>query len=248
MFRLDGKLALVTGAGQNIGAGIARTMATQGATVIVNDYYLERATAVADKIVSDGHRAHAIAFDVSDLSAVGNAVADVSSNYGPIDILVNNAGTGGPGEIMRMAQFKDTPPEYWTTIINVNLYGMLNCCKAVIDSMMDRRWGRIITVSSGAGQRGLDIGVSTYAAAKAGQNGFMRHLAMETAAHGITCNTISIGLVTENPAPIQHLADEIPIKRLGRPEDPAYLAVYLASPEADWITGQTIGMNGGTLM
>ena len=248
MFRLDGKVALVTGAGQNIGAGIARMMAAQGATVIVNDYYSDRATAVADQIVgADGH-AHAVAFDVSDLGAVGRAVADVKANYGPIDILVNNAGTGGPSETMRMAPFKDTPPDYWSVIFAVNLYGMMNCCKAVVDSMIERRWGRIITISSGAGQRGLDIGVSPYAAAKAGQNGFMRHLAMETAPYGITCNTISMGLVTENPGPIQHLADEIPTKRLGRPEDPAYLAVYLASPEAEWITGQTIGMNGGALM
>jgi 3-oxoacyl-[acyl-carrier protein] reductase len=248
MFRLDGKIALITGAGQNIGAGIARLMAAQGATVIVNDYYRDRAEHTVAEIIASGGFAHTVPFDVSNLEAVTSAFSHIKGSIGPVDILVNNAGTGGPGETMRMAPFTKTPPDYWSTIINVNLYGMFNCCKAALDDMIERRWGRIVTISSGAGQSGLDIGVSTYAAAKAGQNSFMRHLAMENAQYGITCNTISMGLVTDNPAPIQHLADHIPVKRIGRPEDPGYLAVYLASPEANWITGQTIGMNGGSVM
>jgi len=248
MFRLDGKVALVTGAGQNIGAGIARALAAQGAIVIVNDFHANRAQNTVSEITAAGGRARAVPFDVTDLEAVTAAVADIAAQEGPIDILVNNAGTGGPGEKMRMAPFAKTPADYWPTIIGVNLYGMFNCCKAVLDSMIERNWGRIITISSGAGQRGMDIGVSTYAAAKAGQNSFMRHLAMENAKAGITCNTISMGLVVDNPGPVQHLADEIPVGRIGKPEDPAYLAVYLASGEASWITGQTIGMNGGSLM
>ena len=248
MFRLDGKLALITGAGQNVGAGIARLMAAQGAIVIVNDYYRDRAEHTVAEIVTSGGTAYAVPFDVSDQDSVNSAFADIKNNIGSVDILVNNAGTGGPGETMRMAPFNKTPSDYWATIINVNLYGMLNCCQAALDDMIDRRWGRIITVSSAAGQRGMDIGVSTYAAAKAGQNSFMRHLAMENGQYGITCNTISLGLVTDNPGPVQQLADEIPTKRIGLPEDPGYLAVYLASPEASWITGQTIGMNGGGLM
>jgi 3-oxoacyl-[acyl-carrier protein] reductase len=248
MFSLDGKVALVTGAGQNIGAGIARVLASQGAVMIVNDYHLDRAERTVAEIVEAGGRARALAFDVSDLDAVTASVADVAGNEGPVDILVNNAGTGGPVAPMMMAPFAKTPPEYWSQIIDVNLFGMMNCCKAVLDQMIERRWGRIITISSGAGQCGLDIGVSPYAAAKAGQNGFMRHLAMENGPFGITCNTIAMGLVLADVSRIQHLADGIPTRRLGRPEDPGYLAVYLASEEANWITGQTIGMNGGGLM
>jgi len=248
MFRLDGKVALVTGAGQNIGAGIARVLATQGATVIVNDYHLDRAERTVAEIAAAGGRARALAFDVSDLDAVTAAVAEIAAREGPVDILVNNAGTGGAVAPMMMAPFAKTPPEYWAQIIDVNLYGMMNCCKAVLDSMIARGWGRIITISSGAGQCGLDIGVSPYAAAKAGQNSFMRHLAMENGPFGITCNTIAMGLVLADASRVQHLADAIPTRRLGRPEDPGYLAVYLASEEASWITGQTIGLNGGNLM
>ena len=248
MFRLDGKVALVTGAGQNVGAGIARVMAAQGATVIVNDFHADRAQRTVSEITAAGGRARAVPVDVTDLNAVTAAVADIAAHEGPIDILVNNAGTGGPDEAMRMAPFAQTQPDYWPTIIGVNLYGMFNCCKAVLDGMLARNYGRIITISSGAGQCGMNIGVSTYAAAKAGQNSFMRHLAMENAKVGITCNTISLGLVVENAGAVQHLADMIPVGRLGKPEDPAYLAVYLASDEANWVTGQTIGMNGGSLM
>jgi NAD(P)-dependent dehydrogenase (short-subunit alcohol dehydrogenase family) len=248
MFSLNGKVALVTGAGQNIGAGIARVIAAQGATLIVNDYYRDRADRTVAEIEKAGGRARAWAFDVSDLDVVTAAIADIAANEGPVDILVNNAGTGGPEAPMRMAPFAKTAPDDWTRILDVNLYGMFNCCKAVLDSMIERRWGRIITISSGAGQCGLDIGVSPYAAAKAGQNGFMRHLAMENGPFGITCNTIAMGLVVEDTSQIQHLVDAIPTRRMGKPEDPGYLAVFLASEEANWITGQTIGMNGGSLM
>ena len=248
MFRLDGKVVLVTGAGQNIGAGIARVMAAQGATVIVNDYHRDRADGTVAEIEEAGARARALAFDVSDLDAVTAAVADVAARDGPVDILVNNAGTGGPVAPMRMSPFAKMPPEDWSAIIDVNLYGMLNCCKAVLDRMIERRWGRIITISSGAGQTGLSIGVSTYAAAKAGQNGFMRHLAMENGPFGITCNTISMGLVLKDTSQVQHLVDAIPTRRMGKPEDAGHLAAYLASEEASWITGQTIGLNGGSLM
>jgi len=248
MFRLDGKVALITGAGQNIGAGIARLMGAQGATVMVNDYHADRAERTVAQIVTAGGAAQAVPFDVTDLEAVTAAFSDIKSRFGPVDILVNNAGTAGPGDVMRMAPFSKTPTDYWAGIVNVNYYGMLNCCKAALDDMIDRRWGRIITISSGAGQRGMDVGTSVYAGAKAAQNGFMRHLAMENARYGVTCNTIGMGLATDNPAPIQYLVDEIPVKRIGTPEDPGYLAVYLASPEASFITGQTIGMNGGSLM
>lgn len=248
MFELNGKVALVTGAGQNVGEGIALALARQGATVAVNDYHAERAERVAERIVANGGDALAVPFDVTELDAVYAGFATVSKEKGPVDILVNNAGTGGPEERMKQSSFRDMPVKYWETIIGVNLYGVLNCCKAAVDSMTDRGWGRIVTVSSGAGETGLDIGVSTYGAAKAGAAGFMRHLAAETAAQGVTANTIALGLVLQDVTSVAHLAAGIPVKRIGQAADVGALAVYLASPEASWITGQTINLNGGSLM
>lgn len=245
MFGLIAKVALVTGAGQNVGAGIARVLAAQGAAVVVNDFHPERARRTVEEIVSAGGTARSLPFDVSDLGAVTAAVSDIDSHEGRIDILVNNAGTGGPERLLPMAAFTDSSPDDWSTVFAVNLYGMMNCCKAVLDGMIARGHGRIITIASTAGQEGLNIGVSAYGGAKAGQMGFMRHLAAENAPHGITCNTISLGLVLEETTAVQQYADAIPVGRVGTPEDPAYLTAYLASDEASWITGQTIGMNGG---
>lgn len=248
MFRLDGKLALVTGAGRNIGAGSARVLAQQGATVIVNDYDADRAGQTADAIIAAGGKARAVPFDVTDRNAVNQAVADIAAREGPVDILVNNAGNAGVGENMGQRPFAETSPDIWPAILAVNLEGMFHCVQAVLPAMIERRWGRIIVHTSGAGQAGLDIGVSTYGAAKAGQIGFVRHLAVENAAYGITCNAVSIGLVLEKPVGIEHLAAAIPSKRLGKPEDVAFLDAYLASEEANWVTGQTIGVNGGAWM
>jgi NAD(P)-dependent dehydrogenase (short-subunit alcohol dehydrogenase family) len=249
VFELNGKVALVTGAGQNVGAGIARSLARQGATVVVNDFHADRAEKVAAEIIEGGGRAIAVPFDVTDLGAVMAAFAEVAASTGPVGILVNNAGTGGPEGPMQLSSFREMDVDYWRKIIDVNLYGVLNCCKAALDPMVDQGWGRVITVASGAGTVGLDLGVSTYGAAKAGAMGFMRHLAKENARYGITANTIALGLVLRNvkdPELVKRLADPIPVGRLGTPEDVGPLAVYLASEESSWITGQTIGLNGGT--
>ncbi|MFI5507946.1 SDR family NAD(P)-dependent oxidoreductase [Mycobacterium sp. NPDC051804] len=248
MFDLNGRVALVTGAGQNVGAGIARTLAAQGAAVAVNDFHADRADRIAAQIVDAGGAAIAFPFDVTDASAVSDAVTGIASRLGPVDVLVNNAGTGGPEVPMPMAQFADTEPADWAPIIGVNLFGPMNCAKAVLTTMISRGWGRIITISSGAGQIGMDIGVSTYAAGKAGIAGFMRHLAVENARYGITVNTISLGIVLEDASGIAELAKTIPVGRLGTPDEVGALAVYLASDEAAWMTGQTIGLNGGSLV
>lgn len=248
MFELKGRVALVTGAGQNVGAGIARTLAAQGAAVAVNDYHAERAEHVASQITSAGGAAIAVPFDVTDPDAVAERVGDITSRLGTVDVLVNNAGTGGPTAPMPMAPFADTEPSDWAAIIAVNLLGPMNCAKAVLASMISRKWGRIITISSGAGQIGMDIGVSPYAAGKAGAAGFMRHLAVENAKYGVTVNTISLGLVLEDASAVAGLAKTIPVGRLGTPADVGALAVYLASDEAEWMTGQTIGLNGGSLV
>lgn len=247
MFELEDKVALVTGAGQNVGAGIARLLAGQGAAVAVNDIRPERAADTVAAIEAAGGRAVAIGFDVTDHEAVVAGVAEVEAALGPVDVLVNNAGNGG-AEGMRPTQFRDSDPASWRGPIDVNLYGVLNCSHAVINGMCERGWGRVITIASGAGLVGLNIGVSPYAAGKGGAIGFMRHLAVENARHGVTANTLAIGLMTnEDQSVTEALARQIPTKRTGVPKDIGYACVYLASREAEWVTGQTIQINGGSV-
>lgn len=241
MFDLSGKTALVTGAGQNVGAGIARALGTQGATVHVNDVVADRAQQTVDQIVAGGGRAAPAPFDVTDYDAVTDAIASI----GAIDILVNNAGNGGT-EGMGLTQFRDSDPAGWMGAINVNLFGVLHCSRAVINGMVERGFGRVITISSGAGITGLRIGVSPYAAGKGGAIAFMRHLAIENARDGVTANSLALGLMQpENSGPVDALAKQIPVGRTGTPDDVGAACVYLASNEASWITGQTIHLDGG---
>jgi NAD(P)-dependent dehydrogenase (short-subunit alcohol dehydrogenase family) len=246
VFDLTGRVALVTGAGQNQGAGIARALASRGAAVAVNDLVGERAEAVAKEIAARGGRALAVPFDVTDLAAVRNAVARVERELGPVAVLVNNAGVP---DGMGVAQFREMDPALWRRYVDLNLYGVVHCCKAVIDGMCSRGFGRVITISSGAGQTGLALGVSLYAAGKGGAIAFMRHLALETARFGVTANTLSLGLMSNagNADVTAALAKTVPVGRLGTPEDVGAACVYLASDEAAWLTGQTIGLNGGNL-
>jgi NAD(P)-dependent dehydrogenase (short-subunit alcohol dehydrogenase family) len=247
MFELGAKVALVTGAGQHVGAGIARTLAAQGATVVVNDLVAERAQATVETIRGAGGTASAVAFDVTDLGAVRAGVAAAESDVGPVDILVNNAGNAGAHRMVP-TPFRDMDPDDWSGPIDVNLYGVLNCCHAVIGGMCDRGWGRVITIASGAGTVGLRLGVSTYGAGKGGSIAFMRHLAVENARFGVTANTLAIGLMQAPTGDgTDALARQIPVGRVGRPEDIAALCVYLASDEASWMTGQTIELNGGSV-
>jgi NAD(P)-dependent dehydrogenase (short-subunit alcohol dehydrogenase family) len=246
MFDLSGKVALVTGSGQSVGAGIARTLAAQGATVAVNDIVEDRAAATAAAITDAGGSSSPFAFDVTELAAVDAGVAEIERALGPVDILVNNAGNAGaPG--MVVSQFRDMDPADWERFVAVNLYGVLNCSRAVIDGMCERGWGRVITISSGAGVIGMRMGISIYAAAKSGSIGFMRHLAMEVAREGVTVNTLALGLmgVQELTELTRDTARQIPVGRLGSPEDVGAACAYLASDEAAWMTGQTINLNGG---
>jgi NAD(P)-dependent dehydrogenase (short-subunit alcohol dehydrogenase family) len=247
MFDLTGRTALVTGAGQHVGAGIARALAAQGARVAVNDIVLERAKATAASIEDAGGSAYAVGFDVTDLSAVKAGVRAVVDGAGPIDILVNNAGNAGAHQ-MRLTPFREMDPEDWSKPIDVNLYGVLNCTHAVIGTMVERGWGRVITISSGAGTIGIPIGVSTYGAGKGGAIAFMRHVAVENARLGVTANTVALGLMQPGSEDsTAALARQIPVGRTGRPDDVGPLCVYLASNEASWITGQTIELNGGSV-
>src|SRR5882757_9360453 len=252
MFELTGRVVLVTGAGQGVGEGIATAMAAQGASVAVNDLVGKRAEQVLDRLLRAGARACAGPADVTDLDAVRAMVADVERQLGPIDVLVNNAGIPSSGVALR-------------PFVDVNLYGVLHCTHAVLPGMKARKWGRIISVTSDAGRTG-EAGLAVYAASKAAGAAFTRSVAKEVGRDGITCNSISLGTIAaraaepgesggdvsgddvSGDADAERLARQLrryPVGRLGRPSDVAAAAVWLASEEASWVTGQTISVNGG---
>ena len=244
LFDLHGRTALVTGAGQHVGAGIARTLAAQGAHVLVNDIQAARAASVAESIASShAGRASVAVFDVTECDAVRAAFEAA----GPIDILVNNAGNAGT-EAFRPRPFREADLSDVDRFLAVNFNGVLHCTKAVINGMCDRGWGRVITISSGAGIQGLKIGVSLYGGAKGASIAFMRHLSQEIAGSGVTVNTIALGLMdtTQDRTVTAGIARTIPAGRLGTGDDAGALVAYLASNEASWMTGQTISLNGGS--
>ncbi len=246
MFDLSGRVALVTGAGQGVGAGIALALAEQGARVAINDLYDDRAAASADAITAVGGAAVPVPFDVTDHDAAAAGVARAASELGPVDILVNNAGI--PAKGMRLVPFSEGGPELWRRFVDLNLYGVLNCTHAVVEPMSERGWGRIIVISSEAGRRGVDMKISLYGAAKAGAVGFIRHLALEMAPSGVTANCVSLGQMDNVPADFAAQAvRRVPLGRLGTPADAGAAVVYLASDEASWVTGQVLPVNGGSL-
>jgi 3-oxoacyl-[acyl-carrier protein] reductase len=250
-FELEGKRALVTGAGQGVGEEIARTLAGAGAEVVVNDYFEERAAAVASAIVADGGRARPAAFDVTDHDLVASAIAEL----GPIDILVNNAGNAGAEGFGGTELFVDTTPEDWARFLSVNLHGVMSCVHAALPSMIERRWGRIVTIVSDAAREG-EARMAAYCAAKAGAAGFSRAIAHEVARHGITVNNVALGTMrTPLTAALwddaaredqqKAILSGYLIRRPGNPDDAAWMVATLVSPRASWVTGQTIPVNGG---
>lgn len=250
MFDLSGHRALVTGGGRGAGAGVVAALAAQGAAVAVNDVVADRAGAVADSLLADGAVAVAVPFDVTDPAAVDAGVAHAAAALGgPVDILVNNAGVPAG---MAVAPFRSTGREDWERYVELNLYGSLHCVRAVLGPMVDGGWGRIVQISSGAARTGLAFGVSLYGASKSGIEGFARHLSQEVARAGVTVNVLALGLlsnVVPEDSPVDavaSMASSVPVGRLGRPEDVGAAVVYLASEEAGWLTGQTIGLNGGS--
>ncbi len=231
MSPLEGRTALVTGAGQGVGAGIARVLSEHGATVVVNDLFADRAERVADAV---GGRA--VAFDVTDLDAVRAGFADA----GPVDVLVNNAGIPTAG--FPQVDFKDSDPELWARFVDLNLYGVMNCTHTALQGMCERRWGRVITIASEAGRVGLPIRVALYGAAKAGAIGLMKHLAHEVGPLGVTCNALALGSMENIPGPAKY-----PVPRKGTGADVGATCAFLASDGGEWITGQVIGVNGGAV-
>jgi NAD(P)-dependent dehydrogenase (short-subunit alcohol dehydrogenase family) len=241
-FELKGKTALVTGAGQGVGLGIARGLAAQGAKVWVNDIDAVKADHAVAVIREQGGEADSLCFDVTDFEQVQGRVEAA----GQIDILVNNVGNAG-AQAMGQKMFADMSPQQWQAFIDVNLYGVLNCTHAVLSGMRERQWGRVITISSEAGRSGLNIGVSIYGAAKAGAINFMRHLSQEVGGDHITANSVALGLMDNVPEEFtSKVIRGIPMGRLGSPQDAAAAVIYLASEEAGWVTGQVLTANGGS--
>jgi NAD(P)-dependent dehydrogenase (short-subunit alcohol dehydrogenase family) len=250
-FELDGKRALITGAGQGVGKAIALLLAEGGAEIAVNDYFPERAEAVVAEIRAAGGKALAAPFDVTNLELVHDTIKGI----GGVDILVNNAGNAGSEGWAGLAPFVDTTPEDWAKYLSVNLYGVMNCVHAALPAMIERKWGRVVTIVSDAARSG-EPQMASYCAAKAGAAGFSRGIAHEVGRYGITVNNISLGTMKtpisaamwDDPTKKdQHkvaLANYV-VRRPGDPEDPAWLILSLVSPRASWITGQTYPVNGG---
>jgi 3-oxoacyl-[acyl-carrier protein] reductase len=240
---LSGRTALITGAGQNVGAQIARLLAARGATVGVNDLFADRAERVVGEIQAAGGKAEAVVADVTDLAAVTEAFGQ----FGPIDILVNNAGIPTSG--ISMKRFVDDDPASWKAFVDLNVYGPLNCTYLALPAMLDRGWGRVITISSESARVGDKL-LAPYAASKGAGPALMRSLAKEVGRQGITCNSLS--LATQANAGIDE-ASEMALKqlrayaipRLGRAGDVAAAVAWLVSDDGSWVTGQTIPVNGG---
>jgi 3-oxoacyl-[acyl-carrier protein] reductase len=245
---LQGKIAVVTGASRGIGRAIALELARQGAAVVVN--YLksaENAEDVVNAILDGSGRAAAFQADVSDFQQAQKLIAFAAETFGKIDILVNNAGITRDMLIMMMSE------EDWDTVLRTNLKSTFNCSKVAVKHMMRNRYGRIINITSVAGQMG-NAGQTNYSASKAGQIGFTKALAREVAARNITVNGIAAGFIeTDIWANVSEGMREavmrmIPMGRKGQPEEIAYAVAFLASDQAAYITGQILGIDGGMAM
>jgi 3-oxoacyl-[acyl-carrier protein] reductase len=254
---LGGQAAFVTGAGQGAGRGIALALAQHNAGgVTVNDYVMERAEAVAAEIEALGFKAVPVQADVGDYASVKAAHDRATEALGPITLLVNNAGNAGPNAQMgHSPMFWQTDPAEWDRYFRTNLHGVMNCCHVALPAMVEQKKGRIVTVVSDAGRIG-EARLAAYAAAKAGAAGFVRSIAKEAGRYGITSNAISLSTLEPPMTPEQleqFMASEqskaqlsrYTIRRYGKPDDVAAMALFLCSDAASWITGQTYPVNGG---
>jgi 3-oxoacyl-[acyl-carrier protein] reductase len=245
---LQGRIAVVTGGSRGIGRAIAIELARRGASVMVNYHNnAEAAQAVIAEIENCTGRAKTFQADVSNFQQAQALMKAVIDEFGGLDILVNNAGITRDTLIMMMGE------EDWDKVLNTNLKSTFNCSKAAVRIMMRKRYGRIINIASVAGQMG-NPGQTNYSASKAGQIGFTKALAREVAARNITVNAIAAGYIeTDIWANVPEEAKQavmsmIPLGRRGQPEEIAYAVAFLASEQAAYITGQTLGVDGGMVM
>jgi 3-oxoacyl-[acyl-carrier protein] reductase len=244
---LEGKIALITGAAQGIGRDIALALAADGADIAVCDVNLEAAQKTAGDIEATGRKALALKVDVAASADVAAMVEQAIAKFGRLDILVNNAGITRDGLILRM---KD---EDWDLVLSINLKGSFLCSRAALKHMTKQRGGTIINIASIVGAMG-NAGQANYVASKAGLIGLTKTIAREYAARGVTANAVAPGFIDtamtqalpENVR--QDLAKQIPMGKLGTPRDVANAVRFLASPQAAYITGQVIHVNGGMYM
>lgn len=244
---LKGKNAIVTGGGRGIGRSIALTLAEDGCNVAVADINEENASATTKKCEALGVKALAVKCDVTSYEDAKKVVEGVIQQWGQVDILVNDAAAWVP------KLFVETTPADWKKEIDVCLYGVLNCTKAVIDHMIARKYGKIISIASDAGRAG-EVRQPVYSGAKAGIMGFSKALAKEVGRYGINVNVVCPSMTETDPVKASFEDDPsrkdkvlkfYPLRRLGKPEDIANTVTYLASDRASWVTGQCWSVNGG---
>jgi len=243
---LAGKTAVVTGAGSGIGRAIAVRLARDEASIGVWDLNGEGAAETVSMVTRAGGKALAVTVDCSDGAAIKDAAAKTRAAFGPITVLVNNAG------IAPFIPYMEIPEEVWDRVIRINLKGPHLCCREIIPDMLAAQWGRIINITSSSTQSG-SVNHAHYVASKGGLLGLTKALALEFAPTGITVNMVPPGFIDTpmlraSPVNVDAYANSMPMKRVGKPEDIAAACAFLASEEANYMTGQTISMNGGRYM
>jgi len=263
---LTNKVALVTGAGRGVGRGICLRLAKEGAKVVVNDYHERRAERVVAEIREAGGQAMVAQADITAIDAVRAMVAKAVETFGPVDILVNNAGIPArdPNEEVKggWEDFYKSDPSAWAKVVELNMYGTMNCTHAVLSSMVERRYGKVISVMSEAGRVG-EAKLAAYSGAKAGILGFSKAVAREVGKHSVNVNVVALGAVDAKEVDFESLDEATKarmtaifksypmgrgLQRLSRASDIADAVAFLASDRAQYITGQVLGLSGGFAM